>query len=150
MKATMSILAAAVLIIAATTVAAASDPSTALTAEQYASAEQNLLIGVESDNQGLKESSAYMLGELKSSKAVVPLMKMLRSDDHESARIVAALALCRIGDARGVYAVKRATQFDSSERVAQRCAWFYNEYVRAGAFEFAAAGTPNVPSIATR
>ncbi len=82
MKATMSILAAAVLIIAATTVAAASDPSTALTAEQYARAEQNLLIGLESDNQGLKESSAYMLGELKSSKAVVPLMKMLRSDDH--------------------------------------------------------------------
>jgi HEAT repeat protein len=150
MKATMSILAAAVLIIAATTVAAAADTSTPLTAEQYAGAEQNLLIGIESDNQGLKESSAYLLGEIKSAKAVVPLMKMLRSDDQESARIVAALALCRIGDARGIYAVKRATQFDSSERVAQRCAWFYNEYVQAGAFEFAAAGTPDVPRMATR
>ena len=82
MKATMSILAAAVLIIAATTVAAAADTSTPLTAEQYARAEQNLLIGLESDNQGVKESSAYMLGEIKSAKAVVPLMKMLRSDDR--------------------------------------------------------------------
>jgi HEAT repeat protein len=150
MKATMSILAAAALIIAATSAAAASDPSTVLATEQYARAEQNLLIGIASDNQGLKESSAYLLGELKSSKAVVPLMNMLRSDDQESARIVAALALCRIGDARGVYAVKRATQFDVSERVAQRCAWFYNEYVHAGAFEFAAAGTPDLPSMATR
>jgi HEAT repeat protein len=150
MKATMSILAAAALIIAATTSAAASDPSTPLTTEQYARAEQNLLIGIESGNQGLKESSAYLLGELKSSKAVVPLMKMLRSDDQESARIVAALALCRIGDARGVYAVKRATQFDGSERVARRCAWFYNEYVHAGSFEFAATGTPDLPSMATR
>ena len=150
MKATMSILAAAALIIAATTAAAASDPSTALTAEKYARAEQNLLIGIESDNQGVKEGSAYMLGELKSSKAVVPLMKMLRTDDQEPARIVAALSLCRIGDARGVYAVKRATQFDDSERVAQRCAWFYNEYVQAGAFEFAAVETPDIPNMATR
>ncbi len=150
MKATMSILAAAVLIIAATTVAAAADTPTALTAEQYARAEQNLLIGIESDNQGLKESSAYLLGELKSSNAVIPLMKMLRSDNQESARIVAALALCRIGDARGVYAVKRATQFDNSESVARRCAWFYNEYVQAGAFEFAAVGTSDVPRMATR
>lgn len=150
MKATMSILAAAALIIAATTAAAASDPSTNLTPEQYARAEQNLLIGIQSDNQGVKEGSAYMLGELKSSKAVVPLMKMLRSDDQESARIVAGLSLCRIGDARGIYAVKRATQFDSSERVAQRCAWFYNEYVRAGSFEFAAVQTPDVPNMATR
>jgi HEAT repeat protein len=150
MKATMSILVAAVLIIAATTVAAAADTSTPLAVDQYARAEQNLLIGIESDNQGLKESSAYLLGEFKSAKAVVPLMKMLRSDEQESARIVAALALCRIGDARGVYAVKRATQFDNSERVAQRCAWFYNEYVRAGAFEFAAVGMPDVARMATR
>ena len=150
MKATMSILAAAALIIAATTAAAASDPSTALTAEQYARAELNLLIGIESDNQGVKESSVYLLGELQSSKAVIPLMKMLRSDDQESARIVAALALCRIGDARGVYAVKRATQFDGNERVAQRCAWFYNEYVRAGAFEFATVETQDVPNMAAR
>jgi HEAT repeat protein len=150
MKATMSILAAAALIIAATTAAAASDPSTTLTPEQYARAEQNLLIGIESDNQGVKESSAYILGELKSSKAVVPLMKMLHTNDQESARIVSALSLCRIGDARGVYAVKRATQFDGSERVAQRCAWFYNEYVRAGAFEFAAARIPDAPNMATR
>jgi HEAT repeat protein len=150
MKTTMSILAAAALIIAATTGAAASDPSTVLTAEKYARAEQNLLIGIESDNQGVKESSAYLLGELKSPKAVIPLMRMLRTGDQESARIVAALSLCRIGDARGVYAVKRATQFDGSERVAQRCAWFYNEYVRAGAFEFATVGTPDVPEMATR
>jgi HEAT repeat protein len=150
MKTTMSILAAAALIIAATTTAAASDPSTTLTTEQYARAEKNLLIGIESDNQGVKEGSAYMLGELKSSKAVVPLMKMLRTDNLESARIVAALALCRIGDARGVYAVRRATQFDGSERVTQRCAWFYNEYVRAGAFEFAAVETPDVSTMATR
>jgi hypothetical protein len=115
---------------------AAEDPSS-LTPEKYALAEQNLLIGVASDNQGLRESAACMLGELKSDNAVIPLMEMLRDGETESSRIVAALALCRIGDLRGVYAVKRATTFDSSEKVQQRCAWFYNEYVHPGTFDIA-------------
>ena len=43
----------------------------------YAKAEANLLVALQSDNRGLSESAAYMLGELKSSKAIIPLMKML-------------------------------------------------------------------------
>ena len=37
----------------------------------------NYLKGVESDNLGLKISSAYYLGERQSSKAVIPLLKVL-------------------------------------------------------------------------
>jgi HEAT repeat protein len=101
-----------------------------------ARAEQNLLVGLASENIGLQESAAYMLGEMSSDRAVIPLMRMLRSE-RESARIVAALALCRIGDARGVYAVKRASSFDESAQVRQRCAWFYEQYVAPGSFAFA-------------
>jgi len=77
-----------------------------------------------------------MLGEQKVTRAVVPLMNMLHSDDEESSRIVAALSLCRIGEARGVYAVRQAAKFDKSERVQRVCAWFYNEYVQPGSFAF--------------
>jgi HEAT repeat protein len=126
------------LLAGASLVAAAGDYAAAgLTEEKYQAAVTNLLIGLRSDNQGLKESSAYMLGELKAGEAVVPLMAILRSDAPESSRIVAALALCRIGDSRGVYAVKRAVQFDESASVQQKCAWFYEQYVKAGSFEFA-------------
>ncbi len=89
---------------------------------------QNLLIGLDSDNMGLTSSSAYYLGELSSTEAVIPLMKMLRNAEQEELRISAALALFKIGDARGIYAVKRAIIFDKSERVSNMCEKFYNAY----------------------
>jgi len=101
-------------------------------------AEQNLLIGLASDNLGLRESCAFMLGEIGSQKAVVPLMAMLHNG-IESSRVVAALALSRIGDARGAYAVKQAAKFDPSERVQRLAAWYYNQYAVPGSFEFIAS-----------
>lgn len=116
--------------------------------ERYAKAETNLLIALASDNEGLRESAAYMLGEIGSEKAVVPLMKMLREGDTESSRIMAALALCRIGDGRGVYAVRRAAQFDDSRDVQTRCAWFYEQYAEGGVFSIASEETEVAPAIA--
>ena len=46
---------------------------------------QSLLNGIESDNMGLKTSSAYMLGELKITNAVIPLMQMMRDGVTEEA-----------------------------------------------------------------
>jgi hypothetical protein len=137
MKTFVRVLVAGIFVAAFALNASAAEDTHGLTPEKYALAEQNLLIGIASENQGLQESAACMLGELKSQKAVIPLMNMLREGKSESSRIVAALALCRIGDLRGVYAVKRATAFDESELVQQRCAWFYNEYVQAGTFDIA-------------
>jgi HEAT repeat protein len=125
-----------VLLAAGTMVAAGADKYAGLTEDQYNAAVQNLLIGLKSDNHGLKTSAAFMLGELKASEAVIPLMALLRSEESECCRIVAALALCRIGDARGAYAVKQAVKFDESTDVAQKCAWFYEQYVRPGTFGF--------------
>ena len=109
----------------------------------------NLLVAVQSENRGLQESAAYLLGEFKCEEAVIPLMAILRGSEYESAREVAALALCRIGDARGVYAVKRAVTFDGSPRVRARCAWFYNQYVEGGTFAFLPS-EGNLRQVATR
>ncbi len=141
MKTSVVVIAALALMVMASTLVVAGEQSRQLTPEQYARAEENLLIGLQTDNRGVREGSAFMLGELRSQKAVIPLMAMLRNDDTESSRILAALALTRIGDARGVYAVKRATAFDASDRVRQKCAFFVNTYAQPGAFEFAEIGT---------
>ena len=90
---------------------------------------QNLLIGLDSDNAGLTSSSAYYLGELSSAEAVIPLMKILRNAKQEELRISAALALLKIGDERGIYAIKRAIVFDESKRVSDMCEKFYNAYL---------------------
>lgn len=90
---------------------------------------ENLLIGTKSCNKGLCSSCAYLMGELCCKKAVIPLMRLLHDAECEEVRILAALSLCKIGDSRGVYAVKRNATFDESERVKRLCLVFYNAYL---------------------
>ena len=85
--------------------------------------------GIHSDNEGLVMSSSYFLGELKSDEAVIPLMKILKSDVNEEARIMAGLSLSKIGDSRGIFAIKQAIRFDKSERVKRMCVNFYQDYL---------------------
>lgn len=86
---------------------------------------ENLLIGAKSCNKGLCGSCVYLMGELRSQKSVIPLLSLLHSAECEEIRILAALSLCKIGDARGIYAVKRAAIFDESRRVKKLCDLFY-------------------------
>jgi len=103
------------------------------------SAIESLIVGVNSDNFGLRTSAAYMLGELKCEKAVIPLMRMLKSEEREDARIVAALALLKIGNAKGIFAIKQAIKFDDSDRVRRLCANFYHAFLEKSAvIEFVA------------
>ena len=90
----------------------------------------SLIEGLNSENLGLKSSSAYMIGELQLSKAVIPLMKILREDESDEMRIVAALALYKIGTPIAIHAVKQSIRFDDSERVSKLCANFYSEYLK--------------------
>jgi len=91
---------------------------------------ESLLIGLQSENLGLKTGSAYMIGELKLNGGIIPLMKILREDKNEEARIAAALALYKISTPMSIYAVKQSIRFDGKERVSRLCANFYNEYLR--------------------
>lgn len=93
--------------------------------------EQNLLIGVNSDNFGLRTSSALMLGDIQSQKAVFALMRMLKSETDERARIAAAVSLYRIGDPVGIYAIKQQSRLDESQRVRRLCSIFYAEYKKS-------------------
>lgn len=90
----------------------------------------SLIEGLNSANLGLKSSSAYMIGELQLSKAVIPLMRILHQDENEEIRIAAALALYKIGSPIAIHAVKQSIKFDESERVSKLCASFYSEFLK--------------------
>jgi HEAT repeat protein len=90
----------------------------------------SLMIGLKSDNLGLKSSSAYMIGELKMSEAIIPLMNILRENENEELRIAAALALYKIGTPMAIHAVKQSIRFDESTRVSTLCSAFYSEYLK--------------------
>jgi hypothetical protein len=91
---------------------------------------ESLIIGLNSDNLGLRSSSAYMIGELQLSQAVIPLLRILHTEKNEELRIAAALALYKIGSPIAINAVKQAIRFDDSERVSKLCANFYSQYLR--------------------
>ncbi len=116
--------------------ATASDLKKEIGEARYDLAVQNLLNGVASTNDGLRRSAIYQLGELQAQDAVIPLMRVLRSCADERCRVAAAWALCKIGDERGVYAVKQAVRFDDSQKVKLHSAWYYNLYVSEGTFAF--------------
>ena len=92
---------------------------------------KSLLLGVESENLGLQSCAAYMLGELCCDEAVVPLLKILHNSPYEEMRIIAALSLYKIGDSRGIFAIRQAIKFDESKRVSKLCDKFYRAYLQA-------------------
>ena len=89
--------------------------------------EKNLLVGLKSENLGLKTASAYMLGEYGTDKSVIALMKVLKDGDSEEERISAALALTKINTEKARYAVKQRAKFDESERVRRYCKLLYQQ-----------------------
>jgi len=93
----------------------------------YEDIENNLIVGVKSDNAGLRISSAYYLGEIKSEKSVIALMKILKSSSNEEERIMAALSLTKINSELGNFAVQRRAIFDDSQRVRRLCNIFYKK-----------------------
>ena len=91
--------------------------------------EDNYLKGLKSDNQGLRISCAYFLGEMKSNRAVIPLMQMLSNEQHEGAKIIAAWSLIKIGDPRGVYRVRREADLSTCCSVQCMCDFFYKQHL---------------------
>ena len=115
--------------LASTTAAQGINPSDPVVKANYSKIESNLLVGLNSNIEGLRISCAYYLGEMKSENAVLPLMQILRDDNCYGARIVAALSLIKIGDEQGVYMVKRTAKFNDEEGVRKMSQKFYLAYL---------------------
>jgi len=94
---------------------------------------KTLQLGLTSDNLGLQAGCTYMVGELCCQRSVICLMKLLHNSSSEELRILAALSLYKIGDSRGIYAVKQSIKFDESKRVRRMCEIFYKAYIQENA-----------------
>jgi hypothetical protein len=71
-----------------------------------------------------------MVGVLRCQRSVITLLQILHSSPSEELRILAALSLYKIGDSRGIFALKQAIKFDESKRVQRMCEIFYKAYNR--------------------
>lgn len=92
--------------------------------------EASLLQGLSSNNTGLRVSCAYMLGEISpSEKGLIELMRILRDDSEENVRIMAALTLIKLEDARGLNIIKNECKYNDNERTRKMCKRFYCAYL---------------------
>jgi len=98
--------------------------------EEYDEIETNLLKGIKSDNVGLQTSSAYFLGEMKSDRAMIPLLRLVTNGKTEEARIIAALSLYKIKSKIGMYRLKKLSEtYEESELVRKVFDRLYDIYV---------------------
>lgn len=91
---------------------------------------ESLKQGLNSENLGLQAGCAYMVGEVNCPRSVVCLLSLLHNSTSEELRILAALSLYKIGDSRGIYAIKQSIKFDESKRVRRLCEIFYKAYLQ--------------------
>ena len=101
---------------------------TVFTKDKLALIEENLLAGIQSKNSGLQTSCAYFLGEMKSSKAMIPLLRLARTGATEEARIIAGLSLYKIHSKIGLYQLKGISERDDSELVRKVFDKIYKKY----------------------
>ena len=79
--------------------------------------DQYLIKSLQDENVGIRSSAAQLLGERKVADAVKPLIKMLKTEKNTSSRIVAAMALYKIGDEKSIPVLEQVASRDQSKTV---------------------------------
>jgi hypothetical protein len=91
---------------------------------------KNLIIGINSNNEGLSRSSIYYAGKDKVAEAVGALVEKMWKEKNPNTRILIALSLYQIGDFKGLEAVKEQAVNDSDEKVKKVSALIFDEFYK--------------------
>ena len=76
-----------------------------------------LIERLKDDNIGVRTSAAQLLGDRKVEMAVEPLLKMVKTEKRYCARLVAAVALYKIGDKSVIPELKKCAASDKCKTV---------------------------------
>lgn len=96
---------------------------------------QNLVKGINSENEGVKRNSIYFAGKYGVKEAINPLLDLLQTEENPNTRILIALSLFYINGPEGLHAVKKLAQNDENSKVRNMSQAIYLEYlVRAGRY----------------
>jgi HEAT repeat protein len=87
--------------------------------------EQLLLQLKEAKTDVAKGDIVYQLGEMEAQEATDALLDVFYNAEHEGLRVMAALSIAKIGDDKGLDAIKNAAHTDDSPYVKKMCGVFY-------------------------
>jgi len=116
-----------------------------LSSAQKSEIVDNINVGIKSENDGLRTSSADVLSDLvndnyldksDASKSMIPLLIMLENGKSDEERISAALALYNLGNPIGIYRLRGVAAFDDNVKVSMICKNLYYTYHKLNGTEY--------------
>ena len=90
---------------------------------------ENLVAGIQSVNDGLRESAIYLAGEYRFIDTEDALLKQLKVEKQSDIKVLIGLALFRMGSDKGMKEMQNLAVTDSDARVRRMSYAIYNEYL---------------------
>jgi len=98
-----------------------------ITAHKYAL--ENLIAGIQSENDGVRRNSIYFAGYYKIVETEDALIAQLKKEKDPSTRILISLVLFELGSEVGLLEVKDLSMKDKDAKVRRMATQIYNEYL---------------------
>ena len=90
---------------------------------------QNLEMGIQSENDGVRESSIYLAGQYRFIDTEDALIKQLRVEKKSDIKVLIGLALYRMGSEKGMYELQKLALEDENPKVRRMSSAIYSEYL---------------------
>lgn len=101
------------------------------------SAVESLIMGIKSDNPGLRRSSIFYAGQYRLEKAVDCLIDALKNEKDPSTKILIALSLYKIGDPIAIDLIKDMVSIEANPKVKNMLSAIYSEYILESSYSTA-------------
>lgn len=88
----------------------------------------NLIMGIHSDNEGVRKSAIYFAGKYKVLESAEVLIEQLKKEENPGIKVLIALALFEMESKEGLDAVRKLSKNDESVRVRNMATFICNEY----------------------
>lgn len=100
---------------------------------------QNLIMGIQSENDGVRESSIYLAGQYRFIDTEDALIKQLKVERRSDIKVLIGLALFRMNSEKGMNELQQAALRDKDQHVKSMSQAIYNEYLVINSHKTAAA-----------
>ena len=98
----------------------------------------NLIVGINSENEGVRKAAIYYAGKYEISQATDALIEQLKAEKKSSVQILIALALYKIGNEKGIEAIYLNSSLENDQHVKRMCDAIVEEYyANNNTYEFA-------------
>lgn len=90
---------------------------------------ENLLMGISSENDGVRESSIYFAGKYRLIDTEDALINQLKVENNSDIKVLIGLALFRMGSEKGMSEIYNLANSDKDSKVRRMSYAIYNEFI---------------------